>query len=288
MNTETIKAYAKINLVLNVLGEREDGYHEVETVMQAIDLYDEVTVSWQPDMSCMVGAFGKKAEIHVSLDPGSDTLPSDERNLAYKAALLMHETFHPNMNERVEIKVVKKIPEAAGLAGGSADGAAVISGLARLWHIANEARLLEVAAALGADVPFSYMAQNGMPAALATGTGTQLRRIPPIGLCLKLQKPAFGLSTKDVYQELRPEDCAGRFDVQSFLKDAPLEKKLACMGNHLTAPALRLRPELQEILDQLKATGAPLAVMMSGSGPACFALYPKGAAVEGAFGTREE
>ena len=283
-----IKAYAKINLVLNVLGERSDGYHEVEMVMQAIDLCDDVTVGWQPDMSCMVGAYGKKAELKVSLDPGSETLPSDERNLAYKAAVLMHETFHPNMNESVEIKIVKRIPEAAGLAGGSADGAAVAGGLARLWKIKDEARLQQVLAALGADVPFAYMAQNGTPAALATGSGTELRPIPPTRCKILIEKPEFGLSTKDVYAEVRPEDCCERFNVQPFIWNAPLARKLAAMGNHLTAPALRLRPELKDTLDRLKTMDDPLAVLMSGSGPACYAVYPKDADIAGAVSTMEE
>ncbi len=288
MNTVTVNAYAKVNLVLNVLGEREDGYHEVEMVMQAIDLCDDVTVGWQPDMSCMVGVWGRKAEMRVSLDPGSNTLPADERNLAYKAALLMHETFHPNMNERVEIKIVKRIPEAAGLAGGSADGAAVLSGLARLWNIKDEARLLKAAAALGADVPFSFLAQNGTPAALATGTGTDLTPIPPTPCKIKIIKPAFGLSTKAVYDELRPEDCTERFDVTPFVRNASLTEKFAALGNHLTAPALRLHPELQETLDSLKASNDALAVFMTGSGPACCALYPKDAAIEGACSARKE
>ncbi len=288
METIAVQAYAKVNLVLNVLGEAAGGYHEIESVMQAIDLCDTVSVSWQPDLSCMVGVYGKKAEINIVLDPGRSDLPADERNLAFRAARLMHEAFHPNMNERVEIAIEKRIPVAAGLAGGSADGAGVISGLARLWHIRDEARLLSVAAALGADVPFCYLAQNGTPAALATGIGTSLRSIAPTPFTVRIETPDFPLSARSVYAELSPRDCEERFNVQPFLWNAPLARKLSCVGNHLTAPALRLRPELAATLCRLQAADNPLAVFMSGSGPACCALYPKGAAIEGAFSAREE
>ena len=141
MKETKVKAFAKINLILNMLGEMPNGYHRIESFMQAIELHDDVAVSWE-ERGAVDGGGGPAgsasgsdrkapmdgdlpAGLSIRLDPGRPDLPSDEGNLAYRAAALMHEAFHPDVSEIIDIKITKRIPVAAGLAGGYADGAAV-------------------------------------------------------------------------------------------------------------------------------------------------------------------
>ena len=255
-----LNAYAKINLILNVLGPRPDGYHEVSMLMQAISLADEVTVT-----------FGK---------PGTALRATDfeygESDLAWKAALLMAQTFRPDLLTEqsailgVGISIDKHIPAAAGLAGGSSDAAAVLVGLGKLWHIAdtlpaapgsgsseraafdhnakpasliNDAPcnihtseasspdgtddrllqlLLPLGAKLGSDVPFCIAAQLGHPAAIATGTGTDLEFVRPIdsGVALYFSERTIPNKTRAVYAELTPDDCRPIYDIRAFLAAA--------------------------------------------------------------------
>ncbi|MBR0139461.1 MAG: hypothetical protein IJM17_04135 [Firmicutes bacterium] len=305
-----VKAFAKVNFILNMLGTLPSGYHELESFMQAVDLCDSVSVEWEFTGSCADGGDGFSAaeprrlkaagaceggagaDLEVCLSPGRPDLPCDEKNLAYKAAVLMHEAFHPGVKERVSIKIEKNIPVAAGLAGGSADGAAVVTALGRLWGLIPESpeaplpqSLLDIAAKLGSDVPFSLMAQNGVPAAVARGTGTLLTPAEPFPCCLLLMTSPFGVSTKAVYQALRDDESGpgapkeNRYgDVKAFISAEAAEEKVLHMGNQLTAPALRVCPEIGPALERLKsiAKGA-LAVQLSGSGPTCFAVYPEDA-----------
>ena len=244
----TVKAYAKINYRLNVLGKRPDGYHEVETYMQAIELCDDVCVS------CEEGGSG----LEISLAPGRDDLPSDSGNLAYRAAVLMHEAFHPQTPEKISIKVVKRIPVAAGLAGGSTDAAGVMNALAALWNIEDEAGLLSLAARLGADVPFCVSAQRGCFAAIGTGTGADLAPAPAKAYKLLLTTPDIAVPTKAVYGELKPSDYKERF---------------SGFGNHLQFPALRLFPGIQEVMDAHGKLPGRVLTQLSGSGPSVFSLF---------------
>ncbi|MDD3290719.1 MAG: 4-(cytidine 5'-diphospho)-2-C-methyl-D-erythritol kinase [Eubacteriales bacterium] len=288
MEYQELKAYAKINLILNVLGKRPDGYHEVETVMQAVDLCDRIQTGWEP---CPAGlppyaspceAF--PGELAVDVRTSAPLLPTGPENLAYQAALLMHERFHRGLCERITVDIEKKIPVAAGLAGGSADGAAVLWALAGLWALPAQAfdPLLELAAQLGSDVPFCLMVHKGITACLATGRGTELQPVEPLDCKVLITTPDISVSTGDVYQALTPEDRAQPFDLKALLEAAPKDvaKAAACMGNHLQAPALRLFPEIQKSIDWVRSLYNPLTVFVSGSGPSVVGVYPNGSPME--------
>ena len=320
MKETKVKAFAKINLILNMLGEMPNGYHRIESFMQAIELHDDVAVSWE-ERGAVDGGGGPagsasgsdrkalkdgktSAGLSIRLDPGRPDLPSDEGNLAYRAAALMHEAFHPDISEIIDIKITKRIPVAAGLAGGSADGAAVITALARLWDLEPPASrggagsgeaplpkaLNDIASKLGSDVPFCLMAQNGSPAAIARGTGTELTPAEPVSAAILLLTSPFGVSTKAVYQELGPEEqgpgAPHYGDLSAFMSARTLEEKVLHSANQLTGPALRVCPKIKERLALLEdpalygrkpaSPKAPLAVRLSGSGPTCYAVLPAG------------
>ena len=290
-----LNAYAKINLILNVLGTRPDGYHEVEMLMQAISLCDVVTVEAAPS--------------HV-LCPGD--FEYGEGDLAWKAALLMAQTFRPELVkgagepgiEGIRIDIEKRIPAAAGLAGGSADAAAVMAGLAGMWgpeaapgpssiddapgrrkapgaHAASASAfgaLRPLAASLGSDVPFCLAAQLGRPAAIATGTGTTLEFVEPLdcGVTLYFSERTIPNKTRAVYAELADADCRPRYDIRAFLTARSLNEKRALAGNHLQAPAERLMKRFGiEPPAAAKGTGAA-APLLCGAGPTYFSLGKTG------------
>jgi 4-diphosphocytidyl-2-C-methyl-D-erythritol kinase len=288
MDYQELKAYAKVNLILNVLGKRPDGYHEVETLMQAVDLSDRIRTGWE---LCPAGLLpyalpceAFPGELSVEMRTSAPKLPVGPENLAYQAALLMHERFHRGQCERVTIDIEKKIPVAAGLAGGSADGAAVLWALAGLWDLSAEAfdQLLELAGQLGSDVPFCLMVHKGVTACLATGRGTELQPVEPLDCKLLITTPDLPVSTRDVYQELNPEDRAQPFDMVALLAAVPKDVAIAAgyMGNHLQAPALRLFPEIQKSIDWVRSLYDPLTVFVSGSGPSVVGVYPNGSPME--------
>lgn len=248
-----IESYAKINFRLNVLGERPDGYHEVETLMQAIALHDDVFVDWEEN----TGAPECAPCFSITLAPGRDDLPADSGNLAYRAATLMHDVFRPMLSGRVVIRIVKRIPVAAGLAGGSGNAAAVMNALGEIWGIPLEDRI-SAGARLGADVPFCIASQNGITAAIGLGTGADLSPAKPCRCKVLLTTPDISVPTKAVYGALEPADWATPF---------------IGFGNHLQAPALRLFPEIQEVLDLHKALPGQVLTQLSGSGPSVFTLF---------------
>ena len=281
-----INAYAKINLRLRVLGRRADGFHELENYMQAVSLHDDVDVQWLPGGSCF------DVELSIQGENGeASPLPCGESNLAYRAATLVRERFGADRCGLLKIGIVKRIPIAAGLAGGSADGAAVLTALKTLWDL-SEAQLLPIAADLGSDVPFSFMAQNGMAAAIGRGRGTELEEADPIRSVIVLYNPGYGVSTPAVYRAWDELDAArtnagaqsGRpalsFETPGGPEgsDAVTKKNFF---NDLQAPALFIEPRIRECLDRLGALEpAPQHVQLSGSGPTVFALYPENTDVE--------
>ena len=279
-----LKAYAKVNMILNVLGKRPDGYHEVLMLMQAISLADI-----------------------VSLETADGLLtPADfeygEKDLAWKAALLMAESFAPELLEKgkagirgVRISIEKHIPAAAGLAGGSADAAAVLIGLAKLWGGAflrtNRAlldALLPLGAQLGSDVPFCIASQLGHPAAIASGRGTQLEFVEPTDCSVDLyfSDAVIPNKTAAVYRELKPEDCSPVYDIRAFLAAPTLTEKRSLMGNHLQAPAERLlakqglagRGKHCTTLDPTGRFGLSNAgtLLLCGAGPTYFTIGEEG------------
>ena len=178
-----IKAYAKINISLDVVGKRkEDGYHLLRMIMQNIDLYDEIYV--------------EKRKEGITIDCNKNYVPTDSRNLAYKAAMLFKEKY--NIKEGVYINIIKNIPVSAGLAGGSTDGAAVLKLMNKLFEInASDEELMEMGLSLGADIP--YCIKGGT--ALCEGVGEEITPLKPFkDKILVLVKPSFGVSTKEVYK----------------------------------------------------------------------------------------
>ena len=257
-NTVELKALAKINLGLDVLGRRENGYHDVRMVMQTIFLYDNVTIE-------------KKEEPGVCVETNLYYLPVDENNIAYKAANMLIEEF--DIKEGVSIKLEKHIPVAAGLAGGSANAAAVLVGMNRLFGLKlTMEELMERGVKLGADVPYCVMRGT----VLAEGIGEILSPLPPLPRCYVLiAKPNINVSTKTVYEKLDSKEITEHPDVDGLLeglKNQDLKKVASCMGNVLERVTIEDYPVIEEIKNAMKEAGA-LNAMMSGSGPTVFGIF---------------
>lgn len=248
-------APAKINLTLDVLGRRADGYHEIASVMVRLELHDTIEVEPADELV---------------LECSGVAIPA-EQNLALKAAWLLQDVTGYRGGAR--IRLTKRIPIAAGLAGGSSDAAATLLALARLWGLEEHlpASPGELAARLGSDVPFFL---DG-PVALAEGRGERLTPLPPLPRRpVVLLKPPFALSTADVYGALRPNDYSDgsttRRAVQEIRAGRWPPRELYV--NVLERAAFRLCPELGRYRETFLAAGAS-AVRMSGSGPALYSLF---------------
>ncbi|WP_227397260.1 4-(cytidine 5'-diphospho)-2-C-methyl-D-erythritol kinase [Jeotgalibacillus aurantiacus] len=251
-----VKAPAKINLSLDVLHKRPDGFHEVEMVMTTVDLADRIELH---------EVKGKRIQI-VSHDR---FVPSDQRNLAYKAAEKLQKKYQ--VNKGVEITIHKQIPVAAGLAGGSSDAAATLKGLNTLWDLGLSAdELAEVGTEIGSDVAFCIYGGT----ALATGRGEKIQELPAPPKCwVVLAKPSIGVSTADIYQNLKL-DKADHPDTQAMVQaihDQDYDGICQNLGNALESVTLNLYPEVKQIKEQMHRFGAD-AVLMSGSGPTVFGL----------------
>lgn len=257
-DTVTLKALAKINLGLDVLGRRENGYHDVRMVMQTIYLYDNVTVE-------------KTEEAGIQLECNLFYLPLDENNIAYKAAKLLMDEF--DIQEGVRIVLDKHIPVAAGLAGGSANAAAVLVGMNRLFSLGlTQEDLMKRGVSLGADVPYCVMRGT----VLAEGIGEILSPLPPLPKCtILIAKPGINVSTKTVYEKLDSQEITEHPDIDGILEGLDkqdLHKVAASMGNVLENVTIGDYPVIEEIKDVMKENGA-LNAMMSGSGPTVFGIF---------------
>ncbi|MCV9884629.1 4-(cytidine 5'-diphospho)-2-C-methyl-D-erythritol kinase [Metabacillus halosaccharovorans] len=250
------KAPAKINLSLDVLRKRQDGFHEVRMIMTTIDLADRVElVDISPN--------------EIRIVSHNRFVPDDQRNLAYQAAKLLKDRF--NIERGVSISITKTIPVAAGLAGGSSDAAATLRGLNKLWKLGLTLDdLAKLGAEIGSDVSFCVYGGT----ALATGRGEMIQQIDPPPHCwVVLAKPTIGVSTADVYRNLNLQtvqhpDVDGMVNA---LHNNHYEKICSLMGNVLEDVTLRMHPEVANIKEQMKRFGAD-AVLMSGSGPTVFGL----------------
>ena len=268
MNEITLKAYAKINLSLDVLGKLPNGYHEVKMGMQQVDLYDLVTVACEelPEGSPMVIRGGTTRE----------DLPMDETNIAYKAAMLMRETYCPDRSFEIAITLQKHIPMAAGLAGGSADGAAVMRALAKLWELdVPVEELAALSGRVGSDVPFCLMGQEGQYCALATGTGTDLEPVRPLDAWIVLSKPPVNVPTGAVYGNLKLDGLAHP-DVDGMVRALNEEDVLTvlnCMGNVLETSTIPQYPVVGLTKKAMEDLDVASAVLMSGSGPTVFGVF---------------
>ena len=259
MNSIKLKSRAKINLSIDVLGKREDGYHLVEMIMQTIDLYDVIKIR-------------ELSSDDIILKSNSSDIPLDDNNIVYKAINLLKNKF--NINKGVEIFIQKNIPIAAGMAGGSSNAAAVLVGLNKLWGLnLSELDLQKLGFKLGADVPFCISGK----AALAQGVGEELSFIKglPKDISILICKPEIFVSTKDVYEGLDLNNIQNRPDNKKLLEDLRQEniQSLAKnMVNVLESVTSRHYREIKEIEKVMMENGA-LGSMMSGSGPTVFGLY---------------
>lgn len=251
------RAYAKVNLALNVGGMRADGYHEVTMILQQVDVWDEI------DMY-------KRPRFEASMECNLPYLVKDERNLAVKAVRLLQKTYGIG---GVHLRIFKKIPVAAGMAGGSADAAAVLRGASRLYGLRlPEERLMKLAEQLGSDVPYCVIGGT----CLAEGRGEKLTRIDPFpeALCI-LVKPNFGISTPWSYQQYHvtpdnpPADIDGMIEA---MKASDLVRCASMMRNQLEKTAVERYPVLARIEGMLTDLGA-LGVRMTGSGPTVFGIF---------------
>jgi 4-diphosphocytidyl-2-C-methyl-D-erythritol kinase len=248
-------APAKVNLYLEVLGKRPDGYHEIASVMVAVSLYDTLVIKEESS-----GAVSLRCD-----HPGLSTNPD---NLVLRAATLLKQ--RGRCPRGAALHLVKRIPLAAGLAGGSSDAAAALAGLNRLWHLGLENQeLAALGAELGSDVPFFF----ATPAAWCTGRG---ERVTPLALgktlLLVLLCPAVGLATADVYRGVSlPARPASGTEIQQALAAGDAAAVGRLLHNRLQPVAERLCPAVAEGYARLKAQG-PAGQLMSGSGTSLFAL----------------
>lgn len=260
MGTITLKARAKINLTLDVLAKRPDGYHEVEMIMHPIDLYDTVTITTSDD-----GHAG------TVLTSSVDYLPLDSGNIAFQAVEILREAY--GFKETVNVHIEKRIPVAAGLAGGSTNAAAVLEGVNRLLGLGvDQETLMVYGKKLGADVPFCML---GGPA-IARGIGEQLTPIIGMGnTWAVLSKPSIGVSTKDVYGNLDVDAIQKHPDTARMLKAmeaGDIREVQECLVNVLEEVTLPRYPIVSSLKAKFKEFGAK-APLMSGSGPTVFALF---------------
>ena len=270
------KAYGKVNLGLDIVGRRPDGYHLVRMVMQTVDLYDDISVSALPDAQ-------DQGKILLTCD--DPQLPTDHRNLAYKAAQLVLESC--GINAGVHIDIVKRIPAQAGMAGGSADAAAVIRGMDRCFGLCMDLQEQDrIALQIGADVPFCLRRGTW----LAEGIGEKLTQLTDLSHCyMVIIKPDFGVSTPWAYKRFDeldiPENSAEHPDIDGLIKalrDNDIFSVAGSMGNILETAVIEAYPEIQYIKDSLVTYGAVKA-LMSGSGPTVFGIFNSDEKAQDAF-----
>ena len=268
MNSITLKAYAKINLGLDVLSKRADGYHDVCMIMQSINLYDTLTIK-------------KSVERTISVETNLSYLPNNQKNLVYRAAELFLEAFPQNMGVKIDLK--KRIPVAAGLAGGSSDAAATLCGLNELFETGlSDEELMKLGVTLGADVPYCIM----LGTALSEGIGELLTPIKPMPYCdILLVKPNISVSTKYVYDNLKLDSTVPHPDILN-MRQAIEESNLAgltnCMDNILQTVTIKDYPIITKIKEKMILHGA-MTSLMSGSGPTVFGIFSDHRLAEKAF-----
>lgn len=253
-----LKALAKINLGLDILRKRDDGYHEVRMVMQTIQMYDILDIY-------------KCSRPGIHLKTNLPYIPTDQRNLVYKAASLLMEEFHIKCG--LQIALEKFIPVSAGMAGGSSDAAATLIAVNRLFHLGlSKEDLMERGLAIGADVPYCVMRGT----ALAEGIGEKLTMLPPAPGCYVLiGKPPINVSTRQAYESLNLSQIQHHPDIYSLvqaIRDYDLEAMLPHMENVFEPGIINEYPVIGEIKKLMLENGA-IHAMMSGSGPSVFGIF---------------
>lgn len=304
MERISVNAYAKINLSINVTGKREDGYHQVEMIMQQVDLSDIVEIQWNPAENQTFADRSHKASAdepsqscadrisqNIVLNCNLPYLPIQEDNIAFRAARLMVEECGMAGLGTAEIHLIKRIPVAAGLAGGSADGAAVLHGLNRLWEKGlSLKKLMELGKRLGADVPFCVMGQAALNSnlgftgqdemasscALACGIGADLTPLPSMKGWTVLTKPPFSVSTAEVYESLCLNQITDRPDTQRLVRAIRSQNwylAAAQMKNVLEQVTLERYPQVKKLMSVMQTQCSPYQTRMSGSGPTVLGLF---------------
>ena len=259
MNSIDLKSRAKINLSIDVLGKRDDGYHIVEMIMQTIDLYDNLKITK------IEGDF-------IKIKSDSEDIPLNQDNIVYKAADILKKRF--NIKDGVEISIQKNIPVAAGMAGGSSNAAAVLVGLNKVWNLGlSESELKEIGLQLGADVPFCITGGS----ALAQGIGEELTNIHGLseGVNILVCKPDIFVSTKEVYQSLDMNKVQKRPENQKLIESLKnddikyVSENMVTVLEEVTASKYKEIKQIEATMMKNKALGS----MMSGSGPTVFGLF---------------
>lgn len=253
------KAPAKINLGLDILYKREDGYHELEMVMASVDLSDRLT-------------FERLPEDQILLETNKAFLPLDKRNNVYQAAEKLKKLY--GIKEGVKITIDKSIPVSAGLGGGSSDCAATLRGLNRLWNLQlSMAELIQIGVEIGTDVPFCVYGST----AHVLGKGEIVHELAAMPPCwVVLVKPKISVSTRKIFQqvsltELHHPDIA---ELKAAIQSQDYQRMIQAMGNSLESTTIPRYPVVQQIKDRMLKYGADIA-LMSGSGPTVFALCQK-------------
>lgn len=261
MDKIELKAYGKINIGLDVIRKREDGYHDLDMIMQTVGVYDDVIISREDGTQTY--------EIEVSTD--ADILPNDKGNLAFMAAKVLMEAY--DIKAKVKIHINKRIPIAGGMAGGSADCAAVLRGVNQLFQLGlTDEQLQEYGVKLGADVPYCIVGGTKR----AQGIGEILTDLPTPPKCyVIIAKPNAFVSTKFVYSHIRPAQIENHPDIDGIIESIKagdlygICEKIANVMEDVTIPEY---PIIQKVKDILKSNGAVNA-LMSGSGPTVFGIY---------------
>ena len=263
MNSIQLKAYAKINLGLDVIRRRPDGYHDVKMIMQTVNLYDKLNIH----TSKVEG--NNKAQIFLTCS--LSYLPVDENNLVYKAAKLLMDRY--SIEDNIHIHLEKIIPIAAGLAGGSSDAAATLYGMNRLCKLKlSKKELMDLGVKLGADIPYCILRGT----ALSEGIGEQLTPLKPFPSChLVLIKPSINVSTKYVYESLVLDDTTKHPDINkiiTYINEENLYGAASEFHNVLEDVTIQDHPIIASLKNEFMELGA-ITALMSGSGPTVFALF---------------
>ncbi len=258
MDELRLKALGKINLGLDVLRRKENGYHEVRMIMQTVDMYDKLTLK-------------KSRKPGIEIKTNLFYVPTNENNLVYKAAKLLMDEF--KIEEGLSIDLHKYLPVAAGMAGGSSDAAATLYGVNRMFELGlSRKELMERGVTLGADVPYCIMRGT----ALAEGIGEELSPLPPMPDCyLLIAKPGISVSTKFVYENLHLDSLESHPDIDASiaaLENGDLKALALSMGNVLETVTVPAYPVIDEIKQAMIQAGA-INAMMSGSGPTVFGIF---------------
>ena len=260
MDSMKLKAYGKINLGLDVVRRREDGYHEVKMIMQTVNIYDRIFIK-------------KNDSGEIKIKTNLFYLPNNSDNIMYKAKKLLFDEF--GIKEGLDINLQKNIPVSAGMAGGSTDAAAVMFGINVMFRLGlSIEELMERAVKIGADVPYCLLRGT----ALSEGIGEKLTRLsPPPNCFIVIAKPGFGVSTKHVYQNLNLDGLERHPDIDGLMeaiKNKDLKKMSEKMENVLETVTAKEHPEINRLKQLMLECGACVS-LMSGSGPTVFGLFEK-------------